>query len=120
MMIAKKLQWLDREAEEAEVLASDSVWKCKAYCMPCQISEGEEVKWLFCAFCSDIVSAVTEGFRLTPLAKKEYGYEITGRIVDPKEGLVAVGGLVFLVDQSIPGDLKESDWVQFTVDRVSC
>ncbi len=121
MMTAKKIEWLNRDDDEAEVLASDGTWSCKVYSMPCQISkEGDEIKWLACLLCSEIVSADTCEFSLARLINKPYGYEIIGQISDAKEGLVAVGGLVFLVDQSIPGDLNEGDWVQFTVDRVSC
>jgi hypothetical protein len=88
--------------------------------MPCQVSEGEEVKWLACLLCSEMVTAETREFALTRLVHKPYGYEIFGQITDAKEGLVAVGGLIFLVDQPIPGDLKDGDWVQFTSQRVSC
>ena len=119
-MFVKSINWLDQQAEEAEVSVSDGSWECKAYSMPCSCSVGDYLKDpLFCLGATSVVKAVPSEPKLSKLQDKSR-YEIVGQIVDHSNSVVCVGTLRFNVDQPFPGDLKLGDWVQFTVDRISC
>ena len=43
---------------------------------------------------------------------------MNGKVLSKKEGIVCVGGLKIRLDESIPNDISDCDYVSFEVQRL--
>lgn len=117
MVLVKKVKWINKDIQMADVILSDGVNYIECFCSNCNILEGH----IF----SDIIYGIfVENIIIS--YKMEYvidikngGYRISGKLVDIKNSILQVGEFkIDLSDGHIPKDIKQNDWIEADVLRI--
>ena len=67
--------------------------------------------------CENVVRTVRQHCAVSKLPSY-FAYHMTGKVLSKKEGLVCVGGLKIRLDESIPNDISDGEYVSFEVQRL--
>jgi len=114
-----KIDRIDKEALEAEVIVSDGTFEVLCFAHPLTYEEGSELNGpIRCLDATNIVKSDKNEYTVEKSADY-FSYVLTGKLVDKINGLVMVGGLMFEVDKDmLPGDIKEGEYISFYCDRL--
>ena len=100
--------------QEADILVSDGKYEILCYALP--YSAGDKEKdFTLSAFMSENVMRALKNEYSAEKTDGYYGYKLTGRLFDLKNRLVAVGGIVIELENNIPKDIAENEFVEFEV-----
>lgn len=64
-MKIKKIEWISKDAKEAEVVINDGSYECVCFCHPCSISLGEIISDPIIAFDIENIIKVDNGSEVT-------------------------------------------------------
>lgn len=115
-MIVESIQTM-RGSSESIVTLTDGVSKCKCFCQPCELADGDHVSGpLFGFGAGEIRRVATIQGRIVQNARLPT--EVTGMVVSTTPAIVAVGGIQIESESSMPKDLKIGEFVEFTCERL--
>ena len=115
-MLIKTIREYDEEAKEADVVVSDGQHEILCYAQP---FENNNTSFVLLAFDDDnIMRALKNTYVVEKSKEDHYGYKLQGKLVDLKKRLVAIGDIVIELGNGIPKDIKENEFIEFTVVRV--
>ena len=101
-----------------DIIVSDGQYECIAmYDFP-KLKRGDVLNNPLYAFSCSHIKNSTKEIGVYKL-KNYYAYEIVG-ILDKKNKIVRVGGILIKIDGDIPGDIANDTKVEFQCDRLDC
>ena len=118
-MHIESVEWISKEAEEAEVVVSDGRFSCRAFSQPCSLLVGQvlqEPLHVFGAKKIMISTAGECGFELQVnggLAQK-----IIAVLQDLQSRRLSVGGIELVLDDYVPGGIQTGDMIEFECARI--
>ncbi len=118
-MHIKKILRYDREAKEADILISNGTFELLCYAMPYQTEDFNKSNNLLYAFMTENVMRATENsYKVKKLQNGYYSYHLQGKIIRLQKPLVTIGNILLEIDGVIPQDIKEGEFIEFTVMRI--
>ena len=118
-MKIKKIEWISKEAKEAEVAISDGSYECVCFYHPCTISLGEIILDPIIAFDIENIIKVNNG---TEVAIKKIigsmGYKVIARLENINPNIVALGKIMIDIGNNVPKDLYVGDLLSFKCSRL--
>jgi hypothetical protein len=118
-MKIESINWISKEAEEAEVTISDGHFTCIAFCQTCNIKVGDKITEPLHTFSiknamlSDKSTLGVWNVSETKLEKK-----VIAKILDITNQIVAVGDISLIIDDYLPGGLENGDIMEFECARI--
>ena len=117
-MYVKNVIIFDKHDEEADLLVSDGVNKVICYAYPVNnVRVNQEINSIYAFNCTDIKRVNKSECEINKL-KEYYAYSLVGKIIDKKNSLVCVGQLEIYLDEPIPNDIQENEFIFFNVTRL--
>lgn len=118
MRVASVLPFSPR-SDSAVVTVTDGHHICRAFSWPCKIDIGSAVVEPLQLFGESVLklTAETES-RLESVSEDGLGHRGIAQVVDAREGLLAVGGIVLKVTAYLPGGISSGDIVEFKCARI--
>jgi hypothetical protein len=118
-MIVKKLMWLSKAAEEAELLISDGKYDCVAFFQPCNIKEGDSIKEPLHAFMvNNLMVARETNCSITLIKPNGLAQRLVAEVVDLEDSLVKVGNIEIILEERIPPGAIPGSLVEFDCARL--
>ena len=117
-MFIKSVEWIDKDAQEAEIVVSDG--KIDILCFSHPFTKNVGVELLEPIFCFDVtdIMITRESQILVKRDGDSYRYFVRGKLFDKNEKIVKLGGLTLCIEDSyIPKDLSENNIIEFSVSR---
>ncbi len=103
---------------EADVVVSDGKYQILCYACP-YCDDGRKGRFMLSAFMSgNVMRALKNKYSVEKTDSGYYAYKLTGRLFDLEKRLVKVGNIIIELENNIPGDMKENDFVEFEAMRI--
>ncbi len=119
MISIKEINWLSKEALEAEVIITDGSFNLRCFGHPFRMKEGDQLKQPLLALDPNEVKRLEDQCSEAKRLDSAFGYLIKGRLIDKESGLVKLGDIIIDIDgKFIPGDLRNNDYISFKCDRL--
>ncbi len=117
-MIIKEIIEYDEAAQEADILVTDGQHEILCYAHP--FINQDINKFMLEAFMTENVIKVEDkkDVSINKIDKGYYAYKICGRIIDIDKRLVSIGNIVIKIEDIIPKDIINNDFIEFSVLRV--
>ena len=116
-----RVDWLSKEAEEAEIQVSDGENKALVFSCPFQYKLGEDVSApLSAVFCKGLVHEKDRTSVLSRIVDSPFGCHIAGEIIsvnEDRDGIVQVFGFQIRL-RDLPKEFKPGDFVRFSAGRL--
>lgn len=111
---------LSVEDEEAEVYVSDGEYLIKCYMYPARkVTLNQKVNYICGYMCEDIKRSYEMKYSIRKTSG-HYAYSIIARVMDKKKRTVCVGDLFIELDEAVPEDIMEEEYISFNVTRLDC
>ncbi len=118
-MIVKKVNWISKDAAEAEVWLTDGTYEALCFSQPFELEEGDKVSDCLHAFDTQEVMMQETQKNCFHRISDSFDYSVEGILIDKKMGIVKIGGFkIELEEHSIPKDLKEGAYISFKCARL--
>lgn len=118
MMYIRDILYFDKRDREAEAIVSDGVHSVICYACPIDtVEKGTRLEKLFAFSCTSIERAAARNCPVTKLPQ-HYAYALTARVYSKKEGLADVGELRIELDERIPNDISDGEYISFCAQRL--
>lgn len=119
-MFISDILYFNKEDSEAEVSVSDGRYTVNCYAYPVKIvSVNQRVKTVYGFGCTNITKSKERKYAVKKLSQY-FAYLLTAQVVDTERGIVRIGELFIYLDDFIPGDIINGDYVTFSVSRLDC
>lgn len=117
-MKIKKIDWLSREALEAEVVVTDGESEIICFAHPLNYKVDSDLEEPI--YCFDVVDLVKSDEEVHMIEKLDghFEYRFTGQLIDKQLETVEVGQFLLELDANWPGDIKNGDFVSFVSKRL--
>jgi hypothetical protein len=118
-MRVESIEWISKEAEEAEVVVSDGRFSCRAFSQPCSLSVGqvlEEPLHVFGAKNIMLSTAEEQGMELQ--VEGGLAHRVTAVFQDLQRRRLIVGGIELILDDYVPGGIQAGDMINFECARI--
>ena len=118
-MKVKDIIWIDKDSHEAEVLVSDGVHHCHAFCHPCHLKVGDEILEPLHSLGEASVYRVDHQevtIRQQP-GSDCWQHELVAVVLDRDTKLVQVGQ-IRVVLSTMPGDIANGETIECFPDRL--
>ncbi|MDE5856411.1 MAG: hypothetical protein K2H06_05135 [Anaeroplasmataceae bacterium] len=106
---------LHKEEYEAEIVVKNNDYELLCYC-PSNVNDLKEIN-LHTMLSKNIVKSEVDTGEIVKL-DAYFAYKLCCKVIDFKEQLVALGEIKIYLDSSLPGDVKNGDFVEFEVMRL--
>lgn len=118
-MRVSNVQWLSLSAEEAEVEVTDGHYFCGAFCHPCRVKVGDEIKEPLHIFdIGNLMLSEKSQLGIWSTDERSLTRKVVGRIIDIVEQIVVVGGIRLVIDDPLPGVFQEGNIIEFECARI--
>ena len=117
-MHIEKIIDVDGEKQSWDVLISDN--KNKILCFSSEEINGSQNIKLVCCFADKIVKSDVKQFLIKKQGISCYEYKITAKLVNKKENKFSVFGFLFELDELLPEDITDGDFIDFVCLRMDC
>lgn len=117
-MIIKKIEWISEEIKEAEIIVSDGTFELLCFSHPCSFVEGQIIDKYISTLDANNIVRVDEHTLVVEKAEEYFAYNITGKVIDIKNGIVQVGSMYLIVDGYMPGDIVNGEFISFRCMRL--
>lgn len=119
MVSVKEINWISKEALEAEVIVTDGQFELLCFSHPLEKEKGEQLTEPLSALDPDkVVRLETPRLHIKKL-DNTFDYLIEGKLIDKESGHVRLGEIIIAVgSHAIPGDLEDGDYISFICDRL--
>ena len=115
-MYIKNIKEYDIEANEAEIIVSDGYYEILCYAQPFEKKDGQFTLLGFMA--KDIRKSLNNNYLIEKDLTNYFAYKLQGKLINVKNGLVAIGEIIIRIEERIPNDIRENDFIEFTVLRI--
>lgn len=116
-MYVKEIIRYSKADKEAELCISDGDYSIICYAYPIHsVVVNQQVRALYAYECVGIVKSLTDVFCIHKLSQY-YAYSVTAKVVSKKDSIVQVGRLIIILDDIIPNDIYEGEYISFSVRR---
>ena len=116
-MFIKEIRDYDVEAKEAEIVVSDGQFEVMTYAWPFENTQSG--KFRLNAFMTDQVMRATRKISFVEKSENGYfAYRLQGKIINVEKRIVSVGKIEIILEDCIPKDIRQNEYVEFTVTRV--
>ena len=119
-MKVKEVVAFDEASGEADLLLSDGERELLCFCPLCSVKSPRDADSINAFEADGIMIADEPGFSIEKTDAGRYAYRLQGRVAATEPPAVAIGGLRVTLDQPLPGDIKQGDFVVFTALRLDC
>lgn len=118
-MMVKSINWISKSAEDAEVEITDGEFTCIAFSQPCSVETGDYVTaplHIFSIKNPMISQDNTVG--IWSINEKSLERKVVAKLVDHTQQLIAVGKILLLIDDYLPGGISDGDIIEFRCKRI--
>ncbi|MBM7687490.1 hypothetical protein BCR24_07610 [Enterococcus ureilyticus] len=117
MIIVKKVNWIDIDSGEADILLSDGTYSIECFCSDCNFSEGDTFSDILYGFnVRNIVKSFNEEYVID---EKNGSYSIQGKLVDKDSEILQIGEFkIDISDGDIPKDIDKNDYLEVDISRI--
>ncbi|GAA0694846.1 hypothetical protein [Clostridium cadaveris] len=119
MVRITKINWLSKEALEAEVTVSDGRFELVCFSQPFNYALNDTVKTsLYCYAVSNVIREQNDEFKVEKLYES-FAYILTGKLINKKDSVVEIGDVIVEIEKSdLPGDIEEGNYISFNCKRI--
>ena len=118
-MRIESIEWISREAEEAEVVVSDGRFFCRAFSQPCSLLVGQILKEALHVFSpKNIMLSTTEEQSIELQVNGGLAHRVIATIEELKSKRLIVGKIELILDDYIPGGIQSGDIIEFECARI--
>ena len=119
MMEIVKIDWLSKEAKEAEVCISDGDFSLVCFSEPFNYSLGDRIPLpLYTLNATNIYKvAADEGFYAERIGL-DFEYKIVGCVLNKEYNQIEIGEFIIELDVPLPNDIHVGEGVSFICDRI--
>ena len=115
-MFIRKIIDYDKDVGEADILVTDGQYEIICYV---QLFENKNKHFsLFSFLTKDVKRIEKMEYKVTKGIKGYYSYEIQGKIIDVEKRIMRVGDIFITLEDVIPKDIKNNDYIEFSVERI--
>lgn len=119
-MFVHEIKEYDKFSYEADIIISDGKYSLLCYCYPTEMPKiGETIKKITSLFAKNIVKVYNNNFKIEKLIDY-YSYHLQGEVIDIVNPKIRIGNLEIDLDVPFPKDIKKSEYVELSVDRLDC
>ena len=117
MYICDVKHWSNQD-KEADILVTDGDYQLLCYAQPFSGKECQtEVAALYAIGCGNIVKSENCAVKIAKQTDY-YAYELSAEVLSKVERTVKLGQLVLHLDEALPGDIQNGDYVTFRLQRI--
>lgn len=116
-MYIKEIKDYDIDALEADIIVTDGQYEIMCYAQPFGNKEKKSFK-LFAFDCSDVMRAIENKYMINKDVESYYGYSLQGKLFDMEKRLVSIGKIIIELEDIIPKDIKQNEFIEFKVLRI--
>ncbi|HBJ2615121.1 TPA: hypothetical protein LA742_003629 [Clostridium botulinum] len=119
MVRITKVDWLSKEALEAEVTVNDGKFELICFSQPFKYALNEFIKTaLYCYDISNVMRVEEREFKAEKLYEP-FAYNLTGKVANKQYGIVQIGNIKIEVEKSdLPADIEEDNYISFNCKRI--
>lgn len=114
----KEILWFDDFSLEAEVIITDGHYDLRCFTYPLELKKGDLLNFYIMIFNSKNVVRTYEKEYFVEKLHGPFDYNLTGELINRKEGIVKIGEIYLEGLDKIPGDIIEGDFVSFECWRL--
>lgn len=119
-MYIKDILYFNKEDSEAEVSISDGYYIVNCYAYPCdRVLVNQRINIIYGFECANIIRLNKNKYAIKKLPQ-HYAYQFAAQVVDNGSEIVRVGDLFIKLDNSIPKDIINGEYIAFSVLRLDC
>ena len=115
-MINNKIVYFDKNAQEAHIIVSDGQFDILCYAQPYR-DEAEEFD-LLGFMTENIMRADTNEYQVEKIDEGYFAYRLQGQLLDKSKRIVAIGEIEIILEDRIPKDIQDDEFIVFHVKRV--
>lgn len=118
-MFVKDILNYSKDDKEADIVVSDGIYDVICYDYPIRnnLLLNKKISTIHAYLASNIIKSDEEGFSIKKLSSY-YSYVFVARVVSVEHRLVQIGMLMIYLDESIPLDIRNGDYISFKVSRL--
>lgn len=118
-MVIKEINWISKEAKEAELLITDGQYECLAFSHPCNFNEGDELQDALRAFMTEnLMLSYEDEVGIYRNSNKTRFHKCVAEVVDEENELVKIGGIYLFLDEKLPIGCSKGKLVEFNCTRI--
>lgn len=116
-MFIKEIKDYYKAGAEADIIVSDDELEILCYAQP--FSGKYNVDFVLCPLdYSDIMTATKNEYSIEKLETGFYDYFLRGKLINLEKGLVQIGGIIIKGIRYLPKDIREGEYIEFSVERM--
>lgn len=119
-MYITDILYFSKEDSEAEVSISDGRYTVNCYAYPCDmVLVNQRVNTIYGFECANITRLNETKYAIKKLSQ-HYAYQLVAQVMDNESGIVRIGDLFINLDNPIPKDIMNGEYIAFSVVRLDC
>lgn len=121
-MFIKKINHIDYDSGEADIIVSDGEYELLCYCALIQesilknICDINEIESFLCAN----IRRIDTSSYLVQKNNGYYSYHLQGAVISSSERIVCIGDIFIKLDIPLPKDICNHEFIEFDVVRLDC
>ena len=119
MMKIEKIVDFNPVSEEADVIVTDGCFQVLCFCHPCTVQVGQILTkplWPFDE--NDVMRSSNHEYKIQKTQHSYFSYDLIGKLINKEHGIVVIGELYFDLAGSVPKDIEENEYIEFSVSRI--
>lgn len=118
-MVIKKIIWICKEADEADLYITDGEYECIAFSQPCAYHEGQILRYPLLAFVTkNLMLSYEDKVQFIKTLDSPLSYRCIAEVVDEANRLVKIGKFYLYLDANIPIGCSRGKIVEFDCGRI--
>lgn len=119
-MYIKQIVSIDKYIGEADVIVSDGLYDLLCYnYQSAKLALKMDVDELSILFAGNIMKSSNPNYFINKLSDY-YAYHLQGKVADINIPTIIIGNLKIYLDNMLPNDIREGDFVEFDAQRIDC
>lgn len=119
MIKITKINWLSKEAKEAEVFLSDGKYSIVAFGQPFEGKPGDVVKPPFYALEAREIYAQNREYSYSAIrVGSAFTHNLAGKVIDKTLNMIKVGSFTIELDNQLPNDIQNGDFITCVCSRI--
>jgi hypothetical protein len=114
-----KINWLSKEAQEAEVYLSDGDFSIVCFAHPFNQALGDIITLPLHSLNTQEIYIQKHEKKVSIQREGEsFKYKLSGRVINNVSNHVKIGEFIIALDVPLPGDIEISNYISLTCDRL--